>query len=145
MVLVNERIKKIIELLFKRYQTCNPFSLAEKLGIEVRYVAFGNNPLGQYVKVLHDPCILINQKLEGTERSYFVLAHEIFHFLEHEELSGYYVLTPFTRGKLEQEANLFATTLLLYHYVEEHGVYPSTIKEVSYRFGIPNEISENYI
>ena len=145
MVRVNERIKTTINKLFTRYGTCNPFTLADYLGIEIQYVPFGSNPQGQYIKILDEHCILINSRLKGTEESYFVLAHEIFHFLEHEELIGYYVMTEFTRGKLEQEANAFATILLLNYYVEEYGGYPSTFKEVAFRFGIPNEVTENYI
>lgn len=141
---MNERIKLIVQGLYRIHGTCNPLTIADILGIEIRYVPFRENPQGQYIKILDEPCILISDKLENTEGCYFILAHELYHYLQHEDLFGYYIMTGFTRGKLEQEANAFATILLLNYYIEEHDRYPSTFNDICYRFGIPLNFAEFY-
>lgn len=142
---MNERIKLIVQGLYRIHGTCNPLTIADILGIEIRYVPFKENPQGQYIKVLGEPCILISDQLENTEGCYFILAHELYHYLQHEDLFGYYIMTEFTRGKLEQEANAFATILLLNYYLEEYDYYPSTFRDIAFQFGIPDEVSKNYI
>ncbi|WP_277631363.1 ImmA/IrrE family metallo-endopeptidase [Atopococcus tabaci] len=142
---MNECIKHAIDRLKKEYGTYNPFLLSDYLGIEIVYVPFLDNPQGQYVKLFDVPTILINEKLKSSSRRYFVLAHEIYHYLEHEDLAGYYILNSITRGKMESEANAFASALLFNYYIEDTGSLPSTVDEIVFAYGVPRKITEDYI
>lgn len=118
------------------YGTLDPFLLANKLDVEVRYVSFGNNPKGMYTKIKGDPIIFLNESIEYLPERKFVLAHELYHYLEHEENAAYYIQNDKARSKLETEANKFAIALLTNLYIEENREYPETIEEVSYKYGI---------
>lgn len=141
---MNEKYRALIESLHQMAGTLNPFAIAETLGIEVRYVPFLSNPEGQYMKILGEQVILLNERVRELNRRYFLLAHELHHAIEHEELSGYYVQSNVTRGKLENEANSFAADLLFNYYIEENESRPKFIKELEVNYGIPEEISEEY-
>lgn len=142
---MNECIKHAIDRLKKEYGTYNPFLLSDYLGIEIVYVPFLDNPQGQYIKLFDVPTILINEKLKSSSRRYFVLAHEIYHYLEHEDLAGYYVLNSIARGKMESEANAFASALLFNYYIEDTGSLPETVRELEAHYGLPSEVVHNYI
>lgn len=142
---MSERIDEMIEELYERYETLNPFTLIDKTGIDLHYVPFEDNPMGQYVKLLGAPTILLNDKLESSPRRYFVLSHELHHALEHEELSGYYVFNHRSRAKLETEANDFATKLLFNFYMEEYQLAPETSLLLKQTYGVPSYYSELYL
>lgn len=142
---MSERINELVEELYDQFGTLDPFTLIEHTGIELHYVAFGDNPMGQYVKVLNTPTILLNDRLENSPKKYFVLSHELHHALEHEELSGYYVFNHKSRAKLETEANSFATTLLFHFFLEEYQATPETSQLLEFTYGVPLEYSELYL
>lgn len=142
---VNEKYHLLINNLRKTAGTLNPFVIAEILGIEIKYVPFLTNPEGQYLKILDEPIILLNEKYEERNRRYFLVAHELHHAIEHKELSGYYVQNNVTRGKLENEANLFAAALLVYYYNELNDRLPGSTKEIELEFGFPEDLSEEYL
>ncbi len=127
---------QLISKLRSQYGALDPFLLANELDVEVRYVPFGNNPKGMYTKVKGTPMILLNESIEELPERKFVLAHELYHYLEHEENAAYYIQNDKNRSKLETEANKFAITLLTNLYIEENREYPETIKDVSYKYGI---------
>lgn len=137
--------EEMAQRLSKVYQTSNPFLLCDHLNIEIKYVEFGDNPLGQFVRVLNEPLILLNKRLEESPQRYFIAAHELFHALHHSDLTSYYVQTEFTRGKLETEANHFAGILIMNQYKEEHGALPETIQELEIHYGLPFDFVNNYI
>lgn len=106
-------IKDTILHLTKKYNTSNPFELANALKIAVFYEELGtingyyNNPLR--MKQIH-----INSSLNEHDTKY-TCAHELGHAIMHPNAS-----TPFLRSKtllsvdkLEIEANTFAVNLLI--------------------------------
>lgn len=106
-------IKDTILHLTKKYNTSDPFELADALKIAVYYEELGtikgyyNNPLR--MKQIH-----INSSLSDQDAK-FTCAHELGHAIMHPNAS-----TPFLRSKtllsvdkLEIEANTFAVNLLI--------------------------------
>lgn len=106
-------IKDTVLHLTKKYNTSNPFELANALKITVYYEELGsingyyNNPLR--MKQIH-----INSSLNKHDAEY-TCAHELGHAVMHPNAS-----TPFLRSKtllsvdkLEIEANTFAVNLLI--------------------------------
>ena len=88
--------------------------------------------------------ILLNEIIKHSERCYYVMAHELYHVLEHSSLAGYYVSTGLSRSKLEYEANRFAATLLLDHYVSENGTMPDTFGRLQLSYGV-DELMADYL
>ena len=106
-------IKDTVLSLTKKYNTSNPFELADALKIAVYFEELGtvngyyNNPLR--MKQIH-----INASLNDQD-AYFACAHELGPAIIHPNAS-----TPFLRSKtllsvdkLEIEANTFAVNLLI--------------------------------
>lgn len=106
-------IKDTILHLINKYNTSDPFELADALKIAVFYENLGsingyyNNPLR--MKQIH-----INSSLNDQEAKY-TCAHELWHAIMHPNAS-----TPFLSSKtllsidkLEREANTFAVNLLI--------------------------------
>lgn len=139
-----ENINEMIQRIYKRLETLDPITIAEHYGIEIRYVPFLDNPYGQSLTILNDPIILISDQIQDSNQRHFVLAHELYHSLQHSDLSGYYVRDIFSRGKLENEANKFAVNLFIYKYVEDHDSLPYSYKELTNLYGVPQEIIEIY-
>ena len=99
--------------LTKKYNTSNPFELANALKIAVFFEELGTIN-GYYNKPLRMKQIHINQNLSEQDAK-FTCAHELGHAVLHPNAS-----TPFLRSKtflsvdkLEIEANTFAVNLLI--------------------------------
>ena len=41
--------------LKQKYNSANPFIICEQMGIQINYIAFMNNPKGQFQELLGDP------------------------------------------------------------------------------------------
>lgn len=102
-----------ISYLTGKYNTSNPFELAQALHIHVFYEDLGSIN-GYYNKPLRMKQIHINYTLSRHEAE-FTCAHELGHAVLHPNAS-----TPFLRSKtllsvdkLEIEANTFAVNLLI--------------------------------
>lgn len=142
---MSERIIELIESLYEEFGTLDPFTLVEHAGIDLHYVPYLDNPMGQYLKLVGVPTILLSDKLEGSPKRFFVLSHELHHALEHEDLAGYYVFNYKSRAKLESEANGFATNLLFRFFMEEHQVVPETSQLLELEYGVPSDFSELFL
>jgi Zn-dependent peptidase ImmA (M78 family) len=142
---MNERIRVLITRLKKEHGTLDPFQIITEKELGLKYVHFPSEVLGRYMKTFSRPTIFLNESLESSNQRYFVASHELCHALEHEELSGYYVFNHRSRSKLENEANVFATTLLFNFYMEEHETYPRTSQSLKYTYGVPTEYSELFL
>lgn len=134
-------IKDTVLSLTKKYNTSNPFELADALKIAVYFEELGtvngyyNNPLR--MKQIH-----INHALEAHEAKY-TCAHELGHALLHPNAS-----TPFLRSKtmlsinkMEIEANSFALNLLISdETILENQNY--TIQQLSRLLGYSQDLIE---
>lgn len=106
-------LKNTISQLIKKYNTSDPFELADSLKISVLFEELGTIN-GYYNKPLRMKQIHINQNLSERDAK-FTCAHELGHAILHPNAS-----TPFLRSKtflsvdkLEIEANCFAVNLLI--------------------------------
>lgn len=131
-----DRIKEAIEAVLNRYNTADPFIIAEHLNIEVDYAALGEMPLGKTMYDKEMPIVMLNDSLRYSPQRYFVMAHELGHVILHEGLNSYY--TGITSGydKLENEANEFGVGLIGLLYVEDNDRLPETFEEVQKEYGI---------
>ncbi len=106
-------LKDTILRLTKKYNTSDPFELADTLNISVYFEELGTIN-GYYNKPFRMKQIHINQNLNEQDAK-FTCAHELGHAILHPNAS-----TPFLRSKtflsvdkLEIEANSFAVNLLI--------------------------------
>lgn len=106
-------LKNTIFHLTKKYNTSDPYELADALKISVLFEELGTIN-GYYNKPLRMKQIHINQNLSERDAK-FTCAHELGHGILHPNAS-----TPFLRSKtflsvdkLEIEANCFAVNLLI--------------------------------
>ncbi|MDT2794299.1 ImmA/IrrE family metallo-endopeptidase [Enterococcus thailandicus] len=130
-------IINLVGKLKKEYGTADPFGISEKMGIEIRYVPFLENPKGQFQDLLGYPVILLNESLKDSEERFYICAHELGHALFHKEISSYYVSTRNSRSKSESEANCFAANLIADLYKEDTQTYPRKIEDLSRLYGLP--------
>ena len=107
------KIRKKVKSLISKYNTNNPFELADHLGIKVIFEPLGSIN-GYYNKQLRMKQIHINNELEYHMQT-FTAAHELGHALLHPNAN-----TPFLRNntgllvnKYEIEANKFAIELII--------------------------------
>ncbi len=106
-------LKDTILRLTKKYNTSDPFEIADALNISVYFEELGTIN-GYYNKPFRMKQIHINQNLNEQDAK-FTCAHELGHAILHPNAS-----TPFLRSKtflsvdkLEIEANSFAVNLLI--------------------------------
>lgn len=130
-------MKYLIKEIYTTYNTFNPEILVEFLNIDLRYVDYINNPKGQYIKIRDRKIILIKDTLEFSNERFFIIAHELYHALNHTDLIGYYSISKKTKNKMECEANHFAVKLLYEHFIHEHESLPYSFQELMYNYGIP--------
>ena len=106
-------IKRTVEKLMRKYNTNDPFKLAEKLNIIVKYDDLGNT--WEYfitykrIKIIH-----INNNLEEWLQRY-TCAHELGHSILHKGVPTPFLKkhTLFSIDKIERQANTFAVELLM--------------------------------
>lgn len=109
-----EGIKNYVAKLVKRYNTRNPFSLADNLNIIVLNVPLGELQ-GCYMYLKRHRVIFINSDIENATIKNVILAHEIGHALLHTKINCYFMQknTLLNTTKYETQANLFAAELLV--------------------------------
>ncbi|MGX7394036.1 ImmA/IrrE family metallo-endopeptidase [Carnobacterium mobile] len=134
---MDQRILQLIKELYLRYNSYNPFVLSELLNLEVKYVSFGNSPLGQVAYIYETPIILLNEYLKDSNERFFVCAHELYHALEHTDLSSYYISNRIAKNKMETEANTFATIILFNDFIENNQFLPESFDSLAHTYGFP--------
>ena len=137
---MSENWNNLIQQLYTDYHTYDPFSLAENKGIDVLFVPFGETPKGETVRFKEETLVLLNENLIDANERYFVLAHELYHALEHDNLSAYYTTQRNGKGTLEREASIFAGNLMLELYKEDYGYPPETFQHLQNLYGVAEEI-----
>lgn len=122
----------------------DPFSIAEKEGIDVRYKNFEGMPLGLSTFVNGRSFILLDSSLKEDNLRYFICAHELYHATEHKELTNYYISHKKAMYKLEGEANRFALDLIIKLYIDWYHGEEKSVYDIYDYFNIPEEVY-NYV
>jgi len=136
-------IKRTVHDLTKKYNTNDPFALAEVRNIHVIPWDLHCEIKGFYKYDKRNKYIFVNNNLDDNLQK-FVCAHELGHSQLHPRVN-----TPFLRGstffsvdKIEVEANTFAVELLLPdEYLLELHNSNTSIYEVTNALGIPKELA----
>lgn len=134
--------RKTAVKLIKKYESNDPFEIAEKKGISILYEALGG-ALGYYNSYKRIQFIHINDSIDEIMRR-FVCAHELGHAILHHDANTPFLKknTFFSTEKIEVEANTFAVELLIpdeviYEFKDSN----ITINEVAGMYGVPREVS----
>ncbi|GAX04123.1 prophage protein [Secundilactobacillus pentosiphilus] len=136
-------INEATQIVAHRYHTADPFTIAEKLNIEVDWVYLGKSPLGKIIYDDKQPIVMLNKSIRDSPMRYFTMAHELGHTIMQEGLVGYYCLNNWTHSELENEANEFAVSLLAQLYIEENGRLPNDYLELTRTYGMPGNETLN--
>lgn len=106
-------IKHLVSHYVKKYDTRNPFELANCLNVEVQQGSLGSQA-GCYMFLKNHKCIFLNENLEENEMI-LVMAHELGHAIMHRKDNCYFIRnkTLLLTSKNEIEANTFAAELLI--------------------------------
>lgn len=112
---MNKGKQKAKELISK-FDISNPFYLADILNINIKFMNIGNLK-GYVTKQYNVECIVINNDLNEYEQE-FTCFHELGHILcGHNQNSIYLSTKTFLNvNKFENEANMFATHMILSKY-----------------------------
>ena len=112
MILLKKDIKKLVSYYVRKYDTSNPFEIADALGIIVQIGRLGFE--GCYMFLKNHRCIFLNEDLSEHDRT-LVMAHELGHAIMHRKENCYFIRnqTLLLNSKKEIEANAFAMNLLL--------------------------------
>ena len=132
-------IKSIVQGLIKKYNTNDPFRLAEECGFIVICRPLGTIK-GFYKLIKRRRVIYINSNLDYFERM-VVCAHELGHAIMHPKVNCSYLqnYTLLSVAKVEIEANKFCAYLLLTDKLLQE--YPDfTMEQIASATNIPVEI-----
>ena len=131
-------IREIVSKLVEKYNTRNPFELADYQNIEIVYSEL-KSVLGYYTKYRRVQSIILSNELpEHLER--YVCAHELGHAICHPDINVQWLCesTFYSKGKFERQANTFAVELLLPDtLLREHP--DQTIYQIARSVGVPEE------
>lgn len=112
-MIINE-IYETVNILKRKYKTCNPYEIADICGIRVMYSHF-ENLKGMFTIERRCPFIILNEDLDDEMRD-VVMFHELGHYFLHrkENVSTFnenslYDMT----SKFEIEANTFAANFII--------------------------------
>lgn len=108
-------IMKRLQIEIDKTKSSNPFDIADRKKILIRYFPLGDT-LGFYLKNVRYQVITLNSDLD-EHLTRFVCAHELGHAILHpdENTPFLHKNTLFSKAKIEREANFFAVYLLLFN------------------------------
>lgn len=111
---MNERIRKKITYLTKKFGTNDPLELAKCLKIKVIFVPLGKIA-GFYKYMKHNRCIYVNSCINDNAFLRVVIAHELGHAIFHSKANCTFMgaHTLLLTSKIERQANIFAAYLLI--------------------------------
>lgn len=106
-------IKQLVNHYVLKFNTRNPFELADYLNVKVQIGALGSRA-GCYMFLKNHKCVFLNEDLSESEMR-LVMAHELAHSIMHRKENCYFIRnkTLFLNSKIETEANTFAAELLI--------------------------------
>lgn len=108
-----KNIKNIVDYYVKKYDTRDPFQIAESLNIQIQIGQLGT-PCGCYMFLKNHRCIFLNENLSDNEMK-LVMSHELGHAVMHRKTNCYFIRnkTFLLDSKIALEANTFAINLLI--------------------------------
>ncbi|MBV7275440.1 ImmA/IrrE family metallo-endopeptidase [Clostridiaceae bacterium UIB06] len=134
-------IKEKVDKLIKKFKTDDPFELAKLLKIKVVYWPLHEEVNGLYQYEKRVKLIYINSSLSYLMQR-VVCAHELGHAILHPKLNRTFLkkYTFFNLNKYENEANKFASELLISDDLVKE--YPSyfNLEQISISEGLPIEL-----
>jgi Zn-dependent peptidase ImmA (M78 family) len=135
-------IKKVVINLIKKYDTDNPFELADCLKIKVMHESLGH-VRGFYQSCPKNKVIHLNNELDDLQRL-LVCSHELGHAILHAKLNIVFIEknTFYVKNKFEIEANKFASELLIQDGIMNK--YPEyyTLEQIAACINMPKELLE---
>lgn len=110
---MNRNIKSVVAYFVKKFETRNPFEIADRLKIEYSIGPMGTCS-GCYLYLKRHRCIFLNSDLSEQDM-YFVMAHELGHAILHKTENCYFIRnkTFLSTAWIEKETNTFAAELLI--------------------------------
>lgn len=124
----------------RKFDTDNPFEIADNLGILYQFCDIDFE--GCYMFIKNHRYIFIRKDLADSEMR-MVMAHELGHAILHRKNNCYFIRnkTLLLNSKVEKEANLFASELLIPNEVILEN-YNCTIKQFSRITGYEEKLIE---
>ena len=135
-----ERIKRLVAYYVRRFDTSDPFKIADQLGVLYQIGNCKND--GCYMFLKNHRYIFLSNHLNDTELK-LVMAHELGHALLDRKSNCYFIRnkTLLLNSKLERRANLFAAYLLITdEMIIEHKDF--TESQFTISTGYPKELIE---
>lgn len=111
---LGKNIKRIANMYIRKYDTNNPFIIADNLNIQVFHTPLGRLS-GYYKYMKRHKCIFINSDIEDDSFKNVVMAHELGHAILDSKENCYFMnsKTLLLTSKIEKRANIFAAELLI--------------------------------
>lgn len=132
--------QKEIKQICKKYQTLDPYEIADAMGIIVHHMDLGNTRGFCYTSRRIKQIFLNSAMPDYLKR--FVLAHELGHLIMHPNHNAPFLQsTFFSMDRYELEANKFAVDLIITDKDLDLMVECS-IDNLASRYGLPREIVE---
>ena len=143
MYILKANIKQIVLYHIKKFDTHNPFELADYLNIEYLIGPLGSR-CGCYMYLKRHRCIFLNENLSDTEMQ-LVMSHELGHAILHRKQNCYFIRnkTLLSVDKIEKEANSFAAELLIPdEELSEYIQMSYSIEQIARIYGYSKELIE---
>jgi Zn-dependent peptidase ImmA (M78 family) len=141
---MNAWIKDIVIGLVETYNTNDIHTLCDYLNIAIVRTYDNKKPESYFIRnESGDEFIFIKSDLNPKEERY-LLAHELGHAILHTGLDvAYYCIKSVNRGKLEIQADLFASELLLSNVdLNNYIIEDSTLRSVAEELGVAENLVE---
>ena len=147
---LEEYIKRVALYYVKKYNTNNPFEIADYLNIIIQKGNLGSC-LGCYMFLKRHKCIFINSNIDNNMQN-AVMAHELGHAILHTHTNCCFMRnkTLLNTSKIEYQANLFAAELLIPdEIIKEYSISGYTSEQIAEAQQINKELVclklENFI
>lgn len=131
-------LNELMNIIGDRYGTYNPFTIADKLNIDVYWKDFFPRPYAETLYYGDEPVVMLSNAIRESPERYYVLGHELGHVIIHDGLTAYYIANNKFRSKSESEADKFALGLMTNLFNEENGRVPYSYNELRSMYGTPS-------
>ncbi|AMA54592.1 ImmA/IrrE family metallo-endopeptidase [Bacillus inaquosorum] len=148
LIYTSKNIKNKAERVIQEHGTNDVYEICGNLNISILKSNLGRiKGFLQYYKKHHHYLIQVNQKYQNTK---IIIAHELGHYFLHKNLNTFKMenCSLVLGEKLEHQANIFATELLLPDYVltnEASQLQNWTLNQIASFFQLPVPIVEHKV